>query len=62
MRDIVFVNLFPGRGVAGRRCDRRHAHSGEVVPRRRGPMPQLAQHHARARRARRLLHAPGDPL
>lgn len=56
----ALVCLVAGRGVAGRRRDRRHAHPGEMVPGHGGPLPQLAQHHARARRARRLLHAPGQ--
>lgn len=50
----------PGCSIPGWRCDRRHAYTGEVVPGHGGPLPQLAQHHARARRARRLLHAPGQ--
>lgn len=54
------ARLFAGCSIPGWRCDRRHAYTGEVVPGHGGPLPQLAQHHARARRARRLLHAPGD--
>lgn len=49
-----------GRGVAGRRRDRRHAYPREMVPGRRGSLPQLAQHHACARGARRVLYASGN--
>lgn len=49
-----------GRSVPGRRSDRRHAHPREMVPRYGGPLPQLSQHHARARCARRLFYAPGS--
>lgn len=60
---LDLMNIFlsaPGCSVPGRRRDRRHAYTWEMVPWHRGPLPQLAQHHARAGRARCLLHAPGS--